>query len=329
MGINPLAKNKSDQMRIIIFVAYFAVILITVVLSLWNVGFDPSKINWAGLIGDVLISSAITIVAMFMSLADGRIYYHNTDKHPFKKALEDLVSTAWGLIRRGLTFAFTGYAHKEYETRLSEYLLSLLRKVGLQEVKILELNRQELTDLCNKPLIKTFDGIEVGFDTITDVQYVAVEALKNGKYKYDETPAEWFLSGITSQSSDLYKYYAHSAKVRLRNRRLRIVYRLIMLLLVAIIWAGMAVGDDSFGAQSIVKAVMRTFTVIFAIFSGYMAAKEESDGEADELSYKKLFIDRFFSDYRAGVYVPVNITETIKEKLKALDTEIEEVVDEQ
>ena len=62
--------------------------------------------------------------------------------------------------------------------------------------------------------------------------------IKDGRYEYEETPADWFLSGVSSQSSDLYRYYARSSKLRARNRRLRIAYRLIMLLVIAIIWAG-------------------------------------------------------------------------------------------
>lgn len=317
-----LSKSHADKFRLIIFLSYFAVIAVTIVLSLWNAGFDPSKINWVKVLGEVLISSALTIIAMFMALADGRLYFHNTDKHPFKLVFETHQSTAWGLIRRGLSFAFSGYAHLEYLARYDEYLLSLIRTVGLQDIRILQLSREELRQLCNEPLLKLFDGKEVGFDIITDIQYVHLLKIKDGRYEYEETPADWFLSGVSSQSSDLYRYYARSSKLRARNRRLRIAYRLIMLLVIAIIWAGIFVGDDPFGSQSIINAVLRTCTVVFAIVSGYLASKDETDNETDELSYKKLFLDKFFSDYKSGVYVPADLTDIVKEKLKKLDAEI-------
>lgn len=315
-------KTHLDKFRLIIFLSYLAIIAVTVVLSLWNAGFDPSKIQWAKLLGEVLISSALTIIAMFMSIADGRIYFHTSEKYPFKDAFTKHQSTSWGLIRRGLSFAFNGYAHSEYLERSKEYSLSLLRKVGLQELRILDLSREDLKQLCDKPLLRTFNGIEIGFDTITKIQYVYILEVKSGKYPYEETPADWFLSGSSSQSADLYRYYARSSAIRLRNRRLRIFYRLIMLLLIAIIWAGIFVGDDPFGAQSIINAVARTVTVIFAIVSGYLASKEETDSEADELLYKKLFLDKFYSDYQSGIYVPLNLTDIVKEKLKNLNDEL-------
>ena len=39
-----LPKSHADKFRLIIFLSYFAVIAVTIVLSLWNAGFDPSKI---------------------------------------------------------------------------------------------------------------------------------------------------------------------------------------------------------------------------------------------------------------------------------------------
>ena len=193
------------------------------------------------------------------------------------------------------------YAHLEYLARYDEYLLVSFALL-VYKILILQLSREELRQLCNEPLLKLFDG-KIGFDIITDIQYVYLLKIKDGRYEYEETPADWFLSGVSSQSSDLYRYYARSSKLRARNRRLRIAYRLIMLLVIAIIWAGIFVGDDSFGSQSIINAVLRTCTVVFAIVSGYLASKDETDNETDELSYKKLFLDKFFSDYN-GFYVP-------------------------
>ena len=37
-----LPKSHADKFRLIIFLSYFAVV-VTIVLSLWNAGFDPSK----------------------------------------------------------------------------------------------------------------------------------------------------------------------------------------------------------------------------------------------------------------------------------------------
>ena len=328
MGLSLFTKSRIDKVRLIIFLSYVAVIGVTIVLSLYNVGFDPNKITWSRLLGDVLIASALSIVSMFMALADGRIHFHNTDKHPFRAILNELMSTAWSLIRRGLTFAFTGYAHKEYLERRDEYLLSKLRGVGLQDLRILDLSREEVKSLCSTPILKVINGAEVGFDIITMVQYLFIIELKDGGYKYNETPSDWFLSGVSSKSSDLYQYYARSEKLRKRDRRWRVAYRLVMLCAITIIWAAIAVGDDPFSQQSFVNAALRTFTVIFSIASGYLASKDEVDSEADELNYKKLFIDKFFSDYTSGVYVPPNLTDLVREKLKKLENDSIEIVQE-
>ena len=69
------------------------------------------------------------------------------------------------------------------------------------------LNFLAAPDVVNniQPLLKVFekDGIkeEVGFDILSLEQFVIVSSLKAGKYDYEETAPDWYLSGISSSSS--------------------------------------------------------------------------------------------------------------------------------
>lgn len=317
----PVNAHRMDKSRIITLSAYFAITAIEIVLSLFSVGLNFNNIkDWAGFWGNVLIQDALIIALMYVAMKDGGILFRTSDKYKFLKALNVLVDRAWTVMKRGLAFAFRGYSHSRYEANRLDYLRFRLQKCGLSEVRILSFTYAELDSLLAKETVKSFDGKDIGFDIITPEQYLVVKALKEGHYTYEEIPSDWFLSNISSQDSDLYSFYSRAADNRKKAKVWSVIYRIIMIGLLSAYWAAAFIDTSNMlNAQAWVNTITRTGTAIGAIVSGYIAAKEDADSEAEEMTYKSSFIDGFFSDYNSGVFVPKDMTEEVKEKLAKLE----------
>lgn len=314
-----MSRHRLDRSHIITYATFGIVTVASVFLSLLGVGFDPAKIVWPVLVSNMLINDAITISMMYVADKDGVSRYESDESDVYSIGLDKLANRAWSVVKLGLGFAFSGYAHKKYKSNKEDYLRYRLQKYGLEDIRILHISNAELKSLITNPILTKVDGGDFGHDTITAEQYIVVSRLKEGKYIYDEIPAEWFLNGFTSEAADLYRYYSKSAEHKRAAARSRYAYRIIMLALISALFAASFAHEGALGdPQSYINAITMVATAIGSIASGYIGARAEVDQEAKELSFKCSFIDMFFSDYNAGVFVPENMTDVIRAKLKAL-----------
>lgn len=303
--------------RLLIPLVYLIVLGLSFLFSLWNAGFDISKIQWGSLVGNVLIFWAITVLLLAMALIDGSITLKAGTK--YMSAREGVSDVIRVIMHRGLLFAFQGYTHKDYLRRRHDYLFGLLMHFNLVDDRIMTLNREQLKSLRTKPLLTEIDGKEVAFDVLSDEQYVLTIDIKDGKYKYPEISSDWFLSLDSNARDDRYNYYAFADKNRKHLLAGQVALRLVSLFLLTFLFTGLTISNVLDNKQALIQAISRVLTGISAIASGYLLAFTMIEDEISGFEYRKNHCDSFMSDYVSGVYIPENINDVVKQKLAEME----------
>lgn len=308
------------KVRFITIAVYILIIGLVIVSALVTADFkDP---DWAEIGSKIAIMTAITISLLFLAIKDGEQLYRYQEGSRFLIAFKDFSTRVWAVVKKGVAFAFRQYTHEKYLDRLHAFYEQKIGSVGLQDARILDLSYEEILTLHTRPLLlnESTDD-EYGFDVLTDEQYVTLLDIKDGKFRYDEIPSDWFLTHSTaSTTSDVYQYYAHVAQKRKQLVASKFIYKILMLILLSILAGFLDMNKLDGDPASIIFAILlRLLTAGMSIASGYMTAKDLVHNETEELNYKITFIDEFFSDYTSGVFIPTNITDDIKVKLQELD----------
>ena len=320
-------KPTVNKFRLLIWAVYLIVNIVTIVLSLWQVGFDFDKIVWDTLASDMLINDSIILIMFTVADKDGDLLFRDSPRYPYYHNLKKLLERSWRVMRRGLSFAFSEYCRLQFIKKRKDYFTTILQDNGMHDIRIMDLTYEEIDGLLDKPLLKDMGGVTLGFDTLLPEQVIILKDVKSGKYKYREIPSNWYLEETKTDQADSYRTYANAPKERKRRRRVSFIFRFISAGLISILLAALFRENDVPTIDAVIKMSMRIGTAVVSIISGYISRYNLVKEESDECSYKYHQIDQFFSDYESGVFVPTNLTEKIKERLIVMEKEMSEDMD--
>lgn len=312
------AVQHADKQRIATFFGYVFVFIISIVISAWTVDFDISQILTTSFIGNLAFNYSIAIIVLTLALRDGDLFFQGRKKGDFHDAIVNLSSVCKLIISRGLSTIFPQYWDKRYQIEHKDFIKQQLREQQIDKEEIIELTEDELNGLLKEPLLKKWeDGHETVFKVITDEQLEVVLKYKKGKYKFPKITAQAFFSKGSSNA------YLAIATIDTRKKKLTgisVAYRLGMLLLTSTL-ISIIVFDTLQGSpqQALVSAVARLFNIFTSMVYGYGVAYDKNRLDLAEAIYKGQVIQEFMNEYDTGMFVPINVDEEIRAKLKLLE----------
>lgn len=322
-----VSKSKLGKKRLMSYFAYLSIMAVTVVVSLYNVGFDFAKIVWERFASDLLIGYALTILLLMVSIGEGentfqeqpngRFYHYFT---LFHQKVDELVSYA-------LTGFFNDYAHERiYENAKRIRISKTLTQSGIHDINYIYLTNAQLKELANGiPLETTLPNDTSGkkhfFDDITATQYESIMRIKNGGFFYKEIPANWFTNDFGATDGDQYEWMSNAEDHIKKFKSKAIAYRMAMIGISLALFSAIFIHPWDSTQQMVVNLVTRIATSVMAIVFGYMISAITVDMRADVISYKLSGIDCFFGDYRNGSYTPIKTEEKVLKKIAEIKAE--------
>lgn len=322
-----VSKSKLSKKRLMYYFAYLSIMAVTVVMSLYNVGFDFAKIVWERFASDLLIGYALTILLLMVSILDGentfqeqpngRFYHYFT---LFHQKVDELVSYA-------LTGFFNDYAHERiYEDAKRIRISKTLTQFGIHDINYIYLTNAQLKELSNGIPLETMlpndtSGKKHFFDDLTKDQYESIMKIKGGSFSYKEIPAKWFTNDFGATDGDQYEWMSQADEHILRFKSKAIAYRMAMIGISLALFSAIFIHPWDSTQQMVVNLVTRIAISAMAIVFGYMISAITVDMRADVISYKLSGIDCFFGDYRNGSYTPIKTEDKVLKKLAEIKAE--------
>lgn len=322
-------KKKFNYKRLLYSLGYFAIIVIIAFISSGGFSNNP---DWGNVIRKIVTTWSMSIVLMYLSYNDKILSIRDDFKSPLMVSTKEVKDRSDRIYKRGLSFAFAEYTNRLFQKRRIRYLMSKIQKIGITDDYVLKLSFNQLNDLKSKPLL--IDGH--AFDILTPEQFDEVIKCKTGKYEYKEIPSDYFLTASNSNDNDIYGHYANIAKYRRDNKLKQIGIKMLMIAVFAVAFALVAPPDKDQLLEMIMTMLSTSANGIGGIITGVLWARKDAKDQTDENNFKASSVDEFFSDYESGIFVPRDLTETVKQKLRELeekenlelDDEIDELDDE-
>lgn len=322
-----VSKSKIGRKRLMSYLAYLSIMAVTVVVSLYNVGFDFAKIVWERFASDLLIGYALTILLMMVSIGEGENTFQEQPNGRFFHYFSLFHQKVDELVAYALTGFFNDYAHERiYENAKRIRISKTLTQAGIHDINYIYLTNAQLANLANGIPLETVlpnDKSEKKhfFDDINKVQYESIMKIKNGGFEYKEIPAKWFTNDFSAADGDQYEWMSNSDEHIRRFKSKAIAYRMAMLGITFALLSAVFIHPWDSTQQMVVNLVSRVAISVMAIVFGYVISAITVDMRADVISYKLSGIDAFFGDYRNGSYVPIQTEEKVLKKLAEIKAE--------
>lgn len=303
--------------KLIIAGAFILMTALVVLVALWNVNFDISKIKDPNFLSNLAFIYGIVVFALFISIAMFDNFLDERGKGTLYEAKTYYFNNVNNLAKRKMNYIFRQYSHYRYLRNRENLINKLLYKIGFETNDILSLSKEQIHTLINKPLIVG----ELAFDTIDDFQYQALMKIKDGEIDYPEIDDSYYFS---DEDKDEYYENARSGSKKKKIQINSIVYKLVILLLSSIIITSAVLNkSDKTIYELIFKAVSYVFTLYGGILSGMFISIDKANITTKQYRFKGRMIEECINDYDTGIFVPEDISEKVKQKV-AMIQEAEE-----
>lgn len=308
------------KQRIITWLAYVAILTLSILASCYELIFNFENFDSAKFATKISISICIAIIALLMSLKDGKTTneskkkgdYFDT-KQLFKKKVDQLANKDW----------FRQWCDGPlYERERKSAISSILNEVGIEDYEYMLVADADLEALQNEPrncvVRKDDKGDEIikPLDQISPYQAKIIKSLRT-RFRFRKLDYSYFTS---RSSGGGYAYYANLKDNQRKRKVFALFYRVIMIVMTTAIFALAVInphGED--GAQVAFDTAGRITTLLSSCFMGYTLANDEMGENIDAMVFKMEKIDEYLIERESGQFVPVSKDDKIRAKIEEIE----------
>lgn len=265
---------------------YLGIVALTFVLSLFTIGFDFTELGSASYWGNLAINYCLAIVSLLAATKDGNDKGKRKDDYKSSLArLEEIIN----LINvRGLSFLLPDYLTHKYEADKSSFIKSTLSANAIKD---------EYLQYGTRYLKKHRKDLDLSNDQLS-----VLLRIKKGKIKIRKVSTSDLMC---SKSADSQSSLGPTYSMGKRQMDLTLP-RLIMMLVVSALFAsvGLDVATESNVGSTVLNLMMRLFTVLTSIASGYMNGFTIDRELAIVNSKREDILRVFIQKIDTGEYVP-------------------------
>ena len=295
-------------------------ILFIVVLSVTQASFDKDQITKASFWIDFIILAGLSIFGMISGQQSGDDVARNNPNGVFRKSLGKFGNIFSRLDSLMLFAYFDEWLEWYRERKLKKKIQSCLKDNGIHQMEVLDLDLSELKCLT-EPYKKIWgDGSITYFLTYTEEQIDVIKYCKVGKVKVSKLPRSFFVDAFYQSEKDMWESAARSSKKKTTYLGANYAYRIIALLAMCILSAGLMPGATGASQATIwLSLVKRIFCVTTAfcwgVFIGYQIVKID----VSYLDFKIDVLTLYYQECEVNIYIP----QTIDEKARKIYEENE------
>jgi hypothetical protein len=299
------AKSAFNRAKLSRYLGFIAVIVATVVISLYQVGWDPNRVGWQTYVANTALLLFLGIYGLFFGENEGGNMYRTLITGAFQSARNNFLDRVDSVVEKGYTDSLPDYIVWRYQKDYENACKMKLMSVRLFDHSILELNREQIEQLKNSP-IKTDD--DHYYSQLSEEQYQTVLDILEGKVFVDYIDDYTFYlndseDGGESQVTRVKNTPKRKEKITWKQR----LSRVFMILTVSLILAGFFKqaweGDSDTALRDLLS---RLCTLVVSVASGVNTSRLLNLEDVFVLKYKESYLTLFLSSMDNKTFVPID-----------------------
>ena len=315
-----MAFNRANASR---YLGFAGVVTATVVISLYQVGWNPWLIGWQTFIANTMILLFLGTYGIFFGESEGGSFFKKLITGLYQKIKYKFEYWVDKITKEGYIDTFPDYITWRYQKDCDHIYHMKLLSVRLFDDAILNLTKEQIEELKKHPL-------EVNghpFSKISDEQYAAIMDIIEGRVFVDYIDDYNFYIMETAndgvqQVTKVKQTDKRKEKISWKQR----ISRILMIAIVALIFAGFfkqPYGDGSAADQTSVL-FSRLTVLLGSIASGINTARLLNLEDIYVLEYKVSYDKVMYYSIKNKSFVPVNYLEKAREDVDAYNRSLEE-----
>lgn len=318
-----MAFNRANASR---YLGFAGVVTATVVISLYQVGWNPWLIGWQTFIANTMILLFLGTYGIFFGESEGGSFFKKLITGLYQKIKYKFEYWVDRITREGYIDTFPDYITWRYQKDCDHIYHMKLLSVRIFDDAVLDLTKEQIEELKKHPM-------EVNghpFSMISDEQYAAIMDIIEGRVFVDYIDDYNFYIMETAndgvqQVTKVKQTDKRKEKISWKQR----ISRILMIAIVALIFAGFfkqPYGDGSAADQTSVL-FSRLTVLLGSIASGINTARLLNLEDIYVLEYKVSYDKVMYYSIKNKSFVPVNYLEKAREDVDAYNRSLEEEQD--
>jgi len=287
--------KKFINKKIIVSIgSIIALFLSIVIMTLVQADFDFNKaLNNSS---NLVINSAIAISSIICGYYLFQSYLYNNPKGEYQMAALDFRKSRLEYEKH--SNVFSDWHNDVYYPRERKAVFEdILRRCGIQQMEVLDLDITEIKSLLNKPQ-KIKDKI---FMSLTEEQVKILMKIKTGKILVNKLPDDYFYD-IRGLFSNKRAYVRANKEGITKSSRFtyQIVSKILMGVITTTVFAGLIYNEETDTKQMWLNLVTRLYTMFSNILYGYIVSRNTMLVELYFIKYKTHVLQLFNIDVKNG-----------------------------
>ena len=319
------AKMYFNRANVSRYLGFVGVIIATVVVSLYQVGWDPTKIGWQAFMANVMSLLCLGTYGIFFGEAEGTNFLKKFVIGLYQKIKNIFNYWVDMITEAGYVDVLPDYITWRYQKDCEHAYRMKLLSVHLLDFTTLNLTREQLEILRNHP--ESFDGVD--YDRLSEEQYQVLVDIKDGKIFVDYIDDYNFFIMETDNDG-----VQKATKVKQTNKRKEKISwkqrfsRLAMIAVIALIIAGFfkeTMSGEGGGAASQSSMLVSRLTVLLgSVASGINTARLLNMEDIFVLEYKISYDKVMYYSIKNGSYEPIDYKAKAKKAVEQYHKDLEE-----
>lgn len=317
--------NKAKLVR---YLSLIAVVVVTVVLSFYNVGWDPKRIGWSSFIANTALLLFLGIYGLFFGETEGGSMFKSAITGAYQKAKMAFLDIVDLINKKSYVDALPDYISWRYQKDYQSVCHMKLISVRLFDDSVVNLTDEQLDQLTKEPL-KIDENTY--YSQLSAEQYKVIRDIKDGKIFVDYIDDYNFY--IVEEANDGEQQVTKVKRTNARKEKIswkQRLSRVLMIIVVAVIVAGffketISGGDGGSATQEPTSQLAsRLSTLIVSIASGLNIARLLNMEDIFVLNYKTSYNTVFYYCMENKTFTPINYKDKAKEEYEAYRKKKEE-----
>ena len=334
------AKSAFNRAQFSRYLGLLFVITFTVIISLWQVGWDPSRIGWEKFVANTAVLLFLGIYGLFFGEQEGGSLFKRLITGIYQVVRDEFLAIVEVIKRKAYVDSLPDYIvwryQKDYENTCKMKMLS----VRVFDPTVCDLTDEQIEELRHKPIAISEDK---HYSKLSEEQYNVVRAIKDGKIFVDYIDDyNFYLVEDNTNGKQLVTRVKETDARKLKISWQQRISRVFMIILFALILAGFfydlpvtaGTGEEltpeqllaikEAKIQAVKDLLSRISCLVVSIASGFNTARLLNLEDVFVLKYKTSYDSVFVGCMDNKTFVPMDIEAKAKQDYEQYEKEQEE-----
>lgn len=318
-------KTIFNRIKLTNFLSLLIVVGMIVILSLWSIGWDPTKIGWKVFLVNLAFLLFLGIYGIFFGETTGGNFYKTLVTGAYQANREIFLDWIDKILSKGYSDSLPEYITWRYQKDYNSEVKKRLLSVRIFNNHVLELTNDELEKLHSEPIEKHWDEdspypnkVEY-FSKLSDSQYLMIKSILDGEVKIDYiNDYNFFLMDGKASSGSLVTRIKKTEKRKIGIAWQQRLSKLALISLFSLIGAGVAIdmSTGQGGAETTINLMQRLSVLTTSIICGLNTARLVNQEDVEVLKYKSSYLSVFYSAMDNKVFIPQDYEEKAKKEFE-------------